>query len=330
MTKQEALVLVLPSGEEDRSVVELVRRHVGQRAELDPADVGAVGLHGEQGRREAGLAHRVALSPGRGEAYPPVGQVDRVDVVEPARADLPEARAVDVDLVDVERVDVLAVAHLAGRLEVGARLDRHPGEEQLLRVERQAHVIDRAVVATEYLPGRRVGSGRVVDVDPPAGLVGLPAVHRPHAEELPQVVPLGERDVREALDGGLGVEGARALAGGAGLRAERQGRSWRERQEHQGGLQRRSMGSWPSPACIIARHRSRRHTHMTLARQTGGHPWRLPKELATVSTPDAWKTLPRVTFVRKPEGVAPFTTHHRGSNPSGAALAPPRPPGRNA
>ena len=43
---------------------------------------------------------------------------------------------------------------------------------------------------------------------------------------------------------------------------------------------------------------------LPVRRQTGGHLWRLPKELATVSAPNAWKTLPRVTFVRKPEGVA--------------------------
>ncbi|MHC4501903.1 MAG: hypothetical protein ACYTFI_01250 [Planctomycetota bacterium] len=43
---------------------------------------------------------------------------------------------------------------------------------------------------------------------------------------------------------------------------------------------------------------------LPVAKQTGGHLWRLPKDLTAVSAPDAWKTLPRVTFVRKPEGVA--------------------------
>ncbi len=47
---------------------------------------------------------------------------------------------------------------------------------------------------------------------------------------------------------------------------------------------------------------------LPVAKQTGGHLWRLPKDLATVSAPDAWKTLPRVAFVRKPEGVAAATS----------------------
>lgn len=38
--------------------------------------------------------------------------------------------------------------------------------------------------------------------------------------------------------------------------------------------------------------------------QTGGHLWVIPSDLAAVSTPEAWRDLPRLEFDRKAEGVA--------------------------
>ena len=149
---ENVLVLVFPAAKEDRAVVAHRGRGVAKRVVFEPAQMAAVAVHDVQRRRQKILAERIRLHPRGVEDDAPVRQIRRAEVMIAPRGQLPQPRAVEVDLVNVVRVLPLADFLLVG-------------EHDPLRIEGQAQVKDETLRVIEDRPRARLGMRRVIQAD---------------------------------------------------------------------------------------------------------------------------------------------------------------------
>ena len=99
--EDRAFVHVFPAGVEDAPVGQDLGRELVDVVGRERAAVAPVGVHHKEGGRADPEAERPRLAAGRSEPDPPVGQVERVQVVKRPVGQLAQARPVDVHLVDV-------------------------------------------------------------------------------------------------------------------------------------------------------------------------------------------------------------------------------------